>query len=85
MTILPCRGHHFCLKTKTKQSRGLGTRLIFIFTYHLYKINFEGVISFPSTRENFSFSLRFCFDSGIDKNRPLDCKYGEFKILMISG
>ena len=37
------------------------------------KPNFEGVISFPSAREKFSFSLRFCFDSGIDKKRPVHC------------
>ena len=31
------------------------------------KPNFEGVISFPSTRENFSFSLRFRFDYRLEK------------------
>jgi hypothetical protein len=70
----------FVFETKTKQKiQGSFLSSPIIFT----KPNFKGVIS--SHARNFSFSLRFCFDSGIDKNRPQECKFGEFKILMKSG
>ena len=71
-TFFPAGGLHLCLEAKTKQKiQGCFLSSPLIFT----KPNLEGVIS--SLTRNFSFSLRFCFDSGIDKKRPIRyCKAG---------
>lgn len=66
VNLFPAGGLHLCLEAKTKQKvQGCFLSSPVIFT----KPKFKGVISLHVW--NFSFSLRFCFDSGLDKNRPI--------------
>ena len=61
------------MQKRDKKNQGCFLSSPIIFT----KPNFEEVISLYT--RNFSFSLRFCFDSGIDKNRPFGCMFGTFQ------